>query len=153
MNVGSSNEGVCCRRDVIAAARAWLGTPYHHQASLCGVGSDCLGLIRGVYRTLYGCEAEPVPAYSRDWAEAEGRETMLEAARRHLIEKPIDDLCGGDVVLFRIFDHGVVKHAGLMTDGGHFIHAMEGRPVSEVAMTRWWRRRLAGVFSFPSFEG
>ncbi|MEM9842167.1 MAG: peptidase P60, partial [Pseudomonadota bacterium] len=38
------------RAEVIEAARAWLGTPYRHQASRRGVGADCLGLIRGVWR-------------------------------------------------------------------------------------------------------
>ena len=33
------------REVIVAAARSWRGTPYHHQASLKGVGSDCLGLI------------------------------------------------------------------------------------------------------------
>lgn len=41
---------------VIAAARCWLGTPYHDQASLCGVGCDCLGLARGVWRDAVGSE-------------------------------------------------------------------------------------------------
>ena len=41
---------------VIGAARHWLGTPYHDQASLHGVGCDCLGLVRGVWRGLYGPE-------------------------------------------------------------------------------------------------
>jgi len=29
------------------------------------------------------------------------------------------------------------------------IHAVEGAPVSEVALTPWWRRRMAAAFSFP----
>ena len=33
---------------VIAAARGWLGTPYHDQASVKSAGCDCLGLARGV---------------------------------------------------------------------------------------------------------
>ena len=28
--------------DVVRMARAWIGTPYHHQASTRGVGADCL---------------------------------------------------------------------------------------------------------------
>lgn len=32
--------------DIVAAARGWIGTPYLHQASLKGVGTDCLGLVR-----------------------------------------------------------------------------------------------------------
>ena len=70
--------------DVVRLARQWVGTPYHHQASKRGVGADCLGLVRGVWRELYGHEAETPPPYTRDWAEASGRETMLEAATRHL---------------------------------------------------------------------
>ena len=44
------------RARIVATARSWLGTPYHHQASLRGVGCDCLGLVRGVWRELYGDE-------------------------------------------------------------------------------------------------
>ena len=57
-------------------ARGWIGTPYHHQASLKGVGTDCLGLVRGVYRELNGQEAEAPPAYSRDWGETGPREGL-----------------------------------------------------------------------------
>ena len=73
------------RADIVALARGWLGTPYHHQASLKGVGCDCLGLIRGVYAEACGQPAETPPPYSRDWAEASARETMIEAAGRHMI--------------------------------------------------------------------
>ena len=41
---------------VISVARSWLGTPYHDQASLRGVGCDCLGLARGVWREVVGPE-------------------------------------------------------------------------------------------------
>ena len=37
------------RAEARAAAIRWLGTPYHHQASVRGAGCDCLGLIRGIY--------------------------------------------------------------------------------------------------------
>ena len=32
---------------IVAAARTWIGTPYEHQASCRGAGTDCLGLLRG----------------------------------------------------------------------------------------------------------
>ncbi|CAN5340949.1 hypothetical protein BH09PSE2_BH09PSE2_03510 [soil metagenome] len=57
------------RADVVDAARRWLGTPYRHQQSLIGVGADCLGLLRGVWREVQGEEPEPVPPYVADWAE------------------------------------------------------------------------------------
>jgi len=39
---------------IVTEARRWIGTPYVHQGSLCGAGSDCLGLIRGIYRATLG---------------------------------------------------------------------------------------------------
>jgi len=44
------------RAAIVTEARRWIGTPYHHRASLRGVGTDCLGLIRGVWRALYDSE-------------------------------------------------------------------------------------------------
>ena len=55
---------------IIAEARSWIGMPYRHQGSLKGIGCDCLGLVRGVWRALYGPEPEPTPGYAPDWAEA-----------------------------------------------------------------------------------
>src|SRR5205085_7142634 len=130
-------------------ARTWLGTPYHHQASARGVGTDCIGLIRGIYRELYGREAEAVPAYSRDWAEASGEETLLAAARRHLIEIAPDAAAPGDVLAFRYRGRTVAKHAAIMATPTTMIHAIEGAPVSEVTLSPWWHRHLAGAFRFP----
>ncbi|MFS8182119.1 hypothetical protein ACMG4P_11260 [Pseudovibrio denitrificans] len=65
--------------EVVALARGWLGTPYHHQASVKGAGCDCLGLVRGIWRELYGSEPQEIPAYSPDWGEVGKRETLLEA--------------------------------------------------------------------------
>jgi NlpC/P60 family putative phage cell wall peptidase len=59
--------------EIIAAARSWIGTPYRHQASLKGVGCDCLGLLRGVWREVMGAEPEAPPPYAAGWAESRGR--------------------------------------------------------------------------------
>ena len=137
------------RSQIVRLAREWTGTPYHHQASIRGVGVDCLGLVRGVWRELYGWEAEQPPAYSRDWAEASGIEAMLESAGRHLIQIETSQLMPGDVVVFRLRAHCVAKHAAIVTANAAMIHAIEGAPVTEVALSAWWRRRIAGAFQFP----
>jgi NlpC/P60 family putative phage cell wall peptidase len=133
----------------VRLARGWIGTPYHHQASIKGVGADCLGLVRGVWRELYGQEAEAPPGYSRDWGEASGRETLLEAARRHLVEIEPGAARPGDVVVFRLRTGLIAKHAGVLATSTTFIHAMEGAPAAEVSLGPWWRRRIAAAFSFP----
>ncbi len=138
------------RPHIISLARTWLGTPYHHQASLKGAGTDCIGLIRGIWRELYGREAETAPAYTRDWAEATGRETLLEAARGHLIEIDPSDAVPGDVLVFRYRGSAIAKHAAILATPTTMIHAMEGAPVCQVSLSPWWRRRLAAAFRFPS---
>jgi NlpC/P60 family putative phage cell wall peptidase len=135
--------------DVVRLARGWIGTPYHHQASRRGVGTDCLGLVRGVWREVYGREAQRPVAYTRDWSSGQGEETLLDAARRHLLEQPVDAAEPGCVVVFRYRAGMAAKHCGIVTGPAVFVHAMEGAAVSEVAMTGWWRRRIAGVFAFP----
>jgi NlpC/P60 family putative phage cell wall peptidase len=136
--------------EVVASARGWIGTPYLHQASLKTVGCDCLGLVRGVWRDCKGEEPEPPPAYSPDWAEAGGLETLADAAHRHLQAVGVDDVKAGDVMLFRWKPHLPAKHAGIATGKTSMIHAQEGVGVVEVALSKWWQRRLAFVFRFPS---
>lgn len=133
----------------VEIARSWIGTPYHHQASLRGVGADCLGLVRGVWRGLYGCDPDVHVAYSADWAETSGREAMLTGAARHLMAIDPATLAAGDVVVFRLRPHTVAKHAGIMSGSTTMIHAMEGSTASEVFLSAWWRRRIAGAFRFP----
>ena len=135
------------RAAVVTEARSWLGTPYQHQASIKGAGCDCLGLVRGVWRALYGEEPEPAPPYGPDWAELGGEELMLQAARRWL--RPSNALSPGDVLLFRMAPGAPVKHAAIASAEERMIHAYWGRAVVESWIVPWWRSRLAGVFSFP----
>ncbi|MGQ0485717.1 MAG: NlpC/P60 family protein [Hyphomicrobiales bacterium] len=141
------------RSDIVRAARGWLGTPYVHQASLKGMGCDCLGLVRGVWREAMGDEPEDVPAYGPGWAEATGGELLAEAGRRHLQEIPYTEYKTGDVLLFRWKPYLPAKHAGIATGPDRMIHAQDGACVAEIALTHWWRRRLAYAFRFPGVTG
>jgi NlpC/P60 family putative phage cell wall peptidase len=134
---------------IVAEARSWIGTPYLHQASLKGVGCDCLGLLRGVWRGVLGTEPELPPPYTADWAEAGMRDTLVDAARRHLAEVDPAGIRSGDVLLFRWRDHLPAKHCAIATARDRMVHAHDGAAVCEVAIAPWWRRHLAGVFRFP----
>jgi NlpC/P60 family putative phage cell wall peptidase len=137
------------RNDIVAETRRWIGTPYRHQASLRGLGCDCLGLVRGVWRAVIGEEPELAPPYAPDWAEARGEESLADAAARHLVTIPLDELAPGDVLLFRWRAHLPAKHAAIVTTFGTIVHAHDGATVAEVNLTPWWRRRLAFAFQFP----
>lgn len=136
------------RAQIVAEARAWINTPYHHQASAKGAGADCLGLIRGVYRAVCGAEPEKPPPYTPDWAEQSGKETLCDAAQRHLDEIAIADVREGDVILFRLRERGPAKHAAIVTDADHMVHAYDRHAVLETSIPQAWRRRIAYAFKF-----
>ena len=134
-------------------ARDWIGTPYRHQASCQGAGADCLGLIRGVWRGLYGAEPAVVPAYTPDWSEPQGEEVLWRAALRHLERKSHDDDAPGDVILFRMRSGAVAKHLGLQSSVQpvpRFIHAYDGHGVVETTLSGPWERRVVARFAFPA---
>jgi NlpC/P60 family putative phage cell wall peptidase len=162
--------------DVLAIAGSWIGTPYRHQGAVKGVGCDCLGLVRGIWRELYGAEPEVVPPYAADWAERAGEERLMAAAGRHFLAvASFEDSLPGDLVLFRFRPHLAAKHAGILARlpvengdfergdcGGDwsddhrrgpppdaFIHAYEQSAVTLSALVPGWRRRIAGIYRFP----
>ncbi len=142
---------------VVAAARGWIGTPYQHQASLRGVGCDCLGLLRGVWRDVLGHEPERPSPYTPDWAESlePGTippEPLIEAAFRHLMPVKAGLEMPGDVLVFRWRAHLAAKHLAILSGGGLMIHAHDGACVCEVAFSPWWHRHVAAAFRFPEGE-
>jgi NlpC/P60 family putative phage cell wall peptidase len=138
---------------IVAEARSWIGTPYRHQASAKWIGCDCLGLVRGVWRTIYGADPERPPAYTSDWAEITGEETLLNAASRHMEIRPAGTFMPGDVLIFRWRPHLPAKHCGIVTEPDRMVHAYQaaGR-VAEGYIAATWRQRIAGAFAFPPAE-
>ena len=135
---------------VIAVARSWLGTPYHDQASVKGVGCDCLGLARGVWREVVGPEPFPIPPYSRDWGESGPREVLAEGARAMMPEIAPADAPPGALILFRMALRAIAKHVGILTAPDRFIHAYERLGVVEEPLTPTWRRRITFGFRFSA---
>ncbi|KQZ94203.1 peptidase P60 [Mesorhizobium sp. Root157] len=134
----------------VAEALSWVGTPYRHQAASKGVGCDCLGLIRGVWRSLYGRDLETPAAYAPDWAESSGEERLLLGARRNFRTRDANEFAAGDLLIFRWRQHLPAKHAGIAVSPDHFVHAYQGGGlVVKSALVPQWRQRIAGVFAFP----
>ena len=139
--------------DFVQLARTWIGTPYVHQASSLGAGTDCLGLLRGVWRAVYGAEPCAIPPNSMDWSEAGAREDLMQAADTWLIRKEISNVAAGDVLLFRMRAGAVAKHLGIVGQVGQtptFIHAYSGHCVIESPLSDPWARKIAARFQFPA---
>jgi cell wall-associated NlpC family hydrolase len=110
------------RTDIVAAARGWLGTPFHHQARIKGVGVDCVGLLIGLAREFGMLEPTwDVQGYDRD---PDGSTLM---ANCNAVMTPIDRsaMQPGDVVCVRFDNHP--QHLGVLGDYRHgglsIIHA------------------------------
>ena len=103
------------RARVLTVAQQWIGTPYRHQGYTHQVGCDCLGLIRGVWISIYGREPETPRPYAKDWAERSEGELMFDAAVRHFgLPIELSTVQPGDLLLFRWRKSSMIKHAGIL---------------------------------------
>lgn len=134
---------------ILKECRSWIGTPYIHQASLKGVGADCLGLVRGVWRHLYGSEPEKVPAYSPDWGEVNENETILNAAQRNFVKVDKEPL-PADLLVFRWRQGVIAKHVGILSTENKFIHAYESSGVVEANLGVHWKNKIVAIYRFPN---
>jgi len=116
-----SDPSAAARAAVVAEARSWIGTPYHHAADVKGHGVDCAMLLVRVYCDLGLVEPFDPRPYTRDWFLHRNEERYLKCLLK--LSREIREPKDGDVVLFRIgrcFAHaGVVSRAEPLT----IIHA------------------------------
>jgi NlpC/P60 family putative phage cell wall peptidase len=137
---------------VAELARKWVGTPYRHQASCRGAGADCLGLIRGVWRELYGHDLLVPLTYSADWAERRDDEPLWAGLTRWMVPCFGTGATCDDVILFRMSTRAAAKHLGIVVQDGsapRFVHACSGLGVVETALSPSWVRRVVARFVFP----
>lgn len=137
---------------IVTEARRWIGTPYIHQATTCGAGTDCLGLIRGVWRAVIGPEPLTPPAYTKDWSEPSVDEVLMRSADSLLRRLPTLEISLGSVILFRMREGAVAKHLGIIsavTPNQKFIHAYTGHGVVESTLSAPWLKKICAVYSFP----
>lgn len=115
------------RARVVAEARAWVGTPFHHAAALRGAGVDCARFLMAVYIGL-GIVAPFDPGYyAPDWFLHQ--ETDLFVGWVKEMCAPIERPGLGDVMLFR---YGrFASHGAIYIGDDRVIHAFRGRGVIE----------------------
>jgi NlpC/P60 family putative phage cell wall peptidase len=128
----------------VAAARACLGTPFHHQGRQVGGGLDCIGLV------VVALRAVGISVNDRtDYGPRPDGVSLITALETHGASR-VDTITAGDVLLFR-FD-GQPQHVAVATGADSMVHSYA--PVARVVETNIsapWRRRLVAIFRF-SFE-
>lgn len=126
---------------LIGAARACLGTPFHHQGRRPHVGLDCIGLIVVALGAI-GFQTRD----RTDYARRPDGASLLAAIEAHGGRK-VETLQAGDILVFRY--GGQPQHVALATGPDSLIHAFA--PAGRVVETRlggYWRRRLVAVYRF-----
>lgn len=139
------------KQQIVAQARSWLGTKYHHQGRLkkskAGAGGvDCIGLIIGVIDELGLQDSEGKPLSRHDefnYSMYPERGRLVGAIQKHLRKVPVEKIAEGDVLLFRTFRDP--QHVGLLTQyptgGVGLIHcnSSAGCVVEQPLSDAWWR--------------
>jgi cell wall-associated NlpC family hydrolase len=121
------------------AARACLGTPFHHQGRVAGMGLDCIGLIIHAMQVA-GYEVADCTDYGR---QPEG-EKLHDALIAHGF-KTVKKIQAGDVLLFRF--NGMPQHVGIALSQSSMVHAYLpiGRVV-EAGLGETWLRRISNIY-------
>ncbi len=137
-----SEAQVLSRADrVVAAARACLGTPFHHQGRAAGIGLDCIGLIVVALRAA-GMEVRD----RADYGPRPDGQSLIAALDAHGAV-PAGEIRAGDVLVFR-YDNQP-QHVALATGEESMIHSFApARSVVETAIGPYWRRRMVGIWRF-----
>lgn len=133
------------------------------QGRVKGRGIDCVGIVL--------CTGELLGLRYRDGRQIGARdflnygrypvlEELLEEARKLFVEKPVCDAEPGDILVLR--SPKIARHLAIASDlGGHLgvIHAEDhpltrspGGRVVEHLLDADWKKRIAGVFSFPDVD-
>lgn len=124
------------RARVIAEAMRWLGTEYHHQGRILGVGVDCATLLCEVYEAAGVIpHVDPTP-YPADWHLHRDGERYLGWLERYatLTEYPQP----GDVAVWRF--GRCFSHAAILCDNDTIVHSYIGQGVR-------LERRDASIFT------
>lgn len=153
------------KQDIVAEARKWLGTNFHHQGRIkkCSTnkgGCDCIGLVIGIIRdlelpsTFKRKNGETIPLYDFDYTNYSAQPSgakMLELIGQHFTPIDISDAVPGDLMVFRFGSNP--QHVGVVGDYVHgglsIIHTYaSANKVVEHHLSKNWLGRAVAAYSF-----
>lgn len=127
------------RQSIVREARSYIGTPYHKNARIKGVGVDCATFVFCVYRTIglvppeeEGIFSDPsIVPISQDWFRHTKEEKYMRQILRHAhkvaegISYPTLDAKPGTIVITRAVGSKVVNHGGIVVKWPMIVHAVD----------------------------
>lgn len=141
---------------IVTEALTWVGTPYHHQACVKGVGVDCAMLVAGVANAV-GIEVLNTPTnYSTQWNLHNEDPWLIRVLEEYGCKQvPIEETKPGHIICFKV-GH-TFGHLGIMVSDTTFVHACIQRKsrgselgvVTHVTLGAEWKRRHLATYEFP----
>jgi cell wall-associated NlpC family hydrolase len=104
---------------VITEAMTWLGTPYHHEARVKGVGVDCGQFPAAVFEACGLIPHIEIEHYSHDWHLHRSEERYLEIVERFFSR--VNTPSQGDLALFKF--GRTISHGSIIIEWPQIIHA------------------------------
>lgn len=131
--------------DILRVGRGYVGTPFHKDGRVKGVGVDCIGLVVCVFRDL-GVDLSAIDCHRHTQGD------MCEILKEGLSQfcDPVTRIDNGDILIVR--SKGVFNHCGLVFPLiGTWIHAVDSRvhnKVIEQPITDKWLERVCAAYRY-----
>lgn len=107
------------RAAVVAEARRWIGTPFHHRQRQLGRGVDCVNLLIAVYSAAGLVPEIELPWYAPDLHLHRDNTLLIDILNRYA--RPANPVFSGDIA---VYGYGrSISHAAIVEDERTIIHA------------------------------
>ncbi len=144
------------REEIVAEARSWIGTRFHHQARIKGVGVDCINLIIGVGMALDLGESkfnwDDHPEY-HGYGKSPNGTLLIEGCERFMKRIDRRDAKPGDILIMKFVEEP--QHFVMVTevDPTYIVHAYaQMRKVVEHRYDEAWRARTVAAYRFHKID-
>lgn len=133
------------RAAVVAEARSWIGTPYHHRGRVKGAGVDCGQILAAVYEAAGVVPHVDPGAYPHDWHLHRDGERYRDIVAGYA--EPTDEPRPGDIALFKW--GRCLSHGAIVTAWPFVVHSFVGIGVVEenAEANLELRERFAGFWT------
>jgi cell wall-associated NlpC family hydrolase len=128
---------------VIAEAKTWIGTNWHHQGRIKGAGVDCGMFLLEVYERAGIIGHVIPPPYPADWHMHRNEEKYLAFVEKFCVQ--VDEPKPADIVTYRI--GRCISHAAIVIKWPLIIHSVIGQGVvMDDAIANVWFAEHQGHF-------
>jgi cell wall-associated NlpC family hydrolase len=148
--MGEAEKGL--RAQIVAEAKTWIGTPYHHEGRIKAAGVDCGMLILEVFEKVGLLPHIEVEHYPQDFMLHRSEEWYLKIVLENgfeIFKTPLP----GDVVLYR--SGRIYAHGGIVINWPTIVHAcVDEKKVSIAnALITPLLNKKRRLFRHSQFEG